>query len=418
MRVRSTASSRVMRLRAHARSVEPCASGRSSVWPDSPVSRPPASSSPARSASAAPTRPTRCARSSTSGHHRSCEESGEQSGTLSQEVERERGEPGRQRGRRRRTRRRVRRGRTWRAGCSAGGLSCALVEVELFGGECSYWACMPSKALLRPIEVPRRRDPAARHRRRSARRGRRAQAAGLVHRLRRTPPRRHRPGEVGRGHRHAGAARARARLDGEKRVRGRDARRLDAGSSRPGTPSSSPSAATPPSRRCRASPRPSPGPAARRPAARSVPRRLAVLGGGVVACEMAQAYRGLGAEEVTIIEVRRPAARPPGAVRGRAARAVLRGRRHRPSAPATKVVAVERPEPGGEVTLEIEGGDAVVADEVLVATGRRPRTRRPRAGVRRAAGRPVHRRRRLAARSRASTATGCTRSATSTAATS
>ena len=34
-----------------------------------------------------------------------------------------------------------------------GGLRVAIVERELLGGECSYWACIPSKTLLRPGEA-------------------------------------------------------------------------------------------------------------------------------------------------------------------------------------------------------------------------------------------------------------------------
>src|SRR6266496_3322268 len=47
---------------------------------------------------------------------------------------------------------------------ASGGLDVALVEVELVGGECSYWGCIPSKTLIRPGDVLAavRRVPGAR----------------------------------------------------------------------------------------------------------------------------------------------------------------------------------------------------------------------------------------------------------------
>jgi pyruvate/2-oxoglutarate dehydrogenase complex dihydrolipoamide dehydrogenase (E3) component len=34
-----------------------------------------------------------------------------------------------------------------------GGMRVAMVERELIGGECAYWACIPSKTLIRPAAV-------------------------------------------------------------------------------------------------------------------------------------------------------------------------------------------------------------------------------------------------------------------------
>ncbi|KAK5742825.1 Pyridine nucleotide-disulfide oxidoreductase [Elasticomyces elasticus] len=44
-------------------------------------------------------------------------------------------------------------GQTAAVRIAAAGLSILLVERELAGGECQNWACVPSKALLRPLEI-------------------------------------------------------------------------------------------------------------------------------------------------------------------------------------------------------------------------------------------------------------------------
>lgn len=44
-------------------------------------------------------------------------------------------------------------GREGAARLAQGGLSVAIVEPELVGGECVFYACMPSKSLLRPDEA-------------------------------------------------------------------------------------------------------------------------------------------------------------------------------------------------------------------------------------------------------------------------
>ncbi|WP_206060793.1 dihydrolipoyl dehydrogenase family protein [Nonomuraea basaltis] len=248
-----------------------------------------------------------------------------------------------------------------------GGLTAAVVEERLAGGECSYWACVPSKALLRPIDLAGevRRVPGLSL-------GEIDVAAVLAHR----------DEAVGR-YDDAGQVRwiegvpaefirGRGRLDGAKRVRVT----TEDGGERVLTARQAVVLAT----GSKAAVPPVPGLAEADPwtshevtAATEIPERLVVLGGGVVACEMAQAMHGLGARQTTLL-VRGGgllSRMEPFAGELLAESFAEAGIDVRTGA---GVVGIERPEPGGKVTVHLAEGPSLEADELLVATGRRPAT--------------------------------------------
>jgi len=103
---------------------------------------------------------------------------------------------------------------------------------------------------------------------------------------------------------------------------------------------------------------------------KEVPPRLAVLGGGVVGVEMAQAWSTLGSQ-VTLIEALDTLLSREEPFAGEQVGDSLRERGVdvRLGQKATKVSRTD-----GEVTVELEEGPAVTADELLVAIGRRPLT--------------------------------------------
>ncbi|MFC4534110.1 dihydrolipoyl dehydrogenase family protein [Sphaerisporangium dianthi] len=246
-----------------------------------------------------------------------------------------------------------------------GGLTVAVVEGGLAGGECSYWACVPSKALLRPVElaaevgrmpglrlgpidagaVLARRDEAVSH----------YDDTGQVRWIEGVP---------------ATFVRGRGSLDGPLRVRVAE----PGGGSRSLTARHAVVLAT----GSHAAVPPVPGLAEAEPwtshevtAVKAVPGSLAVIGGGVVACEMAQAMHGLGAARTTML-VRGDRLLPrmePFASELVAESFAASGIDVRTG---TGVVRVERSSPGGPVTVHLSSGALVEADELLVATGRRP----------------------------------------------
>lgn len=100
-----------------------------------------------------------------------------------------------------------------------------------------------------------------------------------------------------------------------------------------------------------------------------LPASLAVLGGGAIGCELAQAFRRLGAE-VTVIEAldRLLQREEPEASAAVADAFVAEGIQLRVG---QKVVRAEPLEGKSAAQLHLDGGDIVVADRVLVAVGRR-----------------------------------------------
>jgi len=251
----------------------------------------------------------------------------------------------------------------------AAGLSVAVVERELVGGECSYWACIPSKAMLRPVVAvaDARRVAGARQAVTGAvdapavfkRRDEwvtdwndEGQAAGL----------KGFGAELIRGH---------GRLDGHRRVAvatpdggtvtltARQAVVICTGS-RPALPELAGLAEARPWTNRQATD------------SRTVPGRLAIVGGGGVGVEMASAWQGLGSQVTLLAQADGLLSRMEpfaGELIGRG----LAGAGVEVRIGVT-VTAIRRPGGAGPVTLTLEEGGEVEADEVLFATGRQPLT--------------------------------------------
>ena len=244
------------------------------------------------------------------------------------------------------------------------GLEVALVERELVGGECSYWACMPSKALLRPAEllaevarVPGAAEAITRPLDADTVLARRDE---VIHGLDDSGQL---PWLESRG---IALIRGMARLDGERRVRVGDqvlsARRAVVVAVGSG-------AAIPPIPGLREI-----APWTNREATTtgSVPERLTILGGGVVGCELAQAWSSLGAQVAVVEALPRLLSREEPFAGEQVADALrARGVDVRVG---VKAIAAARAGEGGTFMLTLEDGAALESDALLVAVGRRPHT--------------------------------------------
>ncbi len=247
------------------------------------------------------------------------------------------------------------------------GLSAVIVESELVGGECSYWACMPSKALLRSgaaLRAARDVDGA-----KQAVTGDLDIAAVLRRRDTMTSD----WNDSGQVEWLQGAGidlvRGHGRLTGEKTVRvtaddgtttdlvARHAVAVCTGSAAllpdiPGLADISPWTSR------------------EATAVQSIPSSLAILGGGVVGAEMATAFASLGAEVTIVARSGLLGGTEPFAGELVAASLRERGVTVKTGTDATAA----RRDDDGHAVLELSDGTTITADEVLVATGRVPRS--------------------------------------------
>ena len=106
--------------------------------------------------------------------------------------------------------------------------------------------------------------------------------------------------------------------------------------------------------------------------ARTVPRRLAILGGGAVACEMATAWKQLGTDEITIIERGTRLIPKSEPFAGDLLKLAFE-KRGISVLTGTTIQLVNR-QPDGVARLTLSNGKTLSADQVLVAAGRSART--------------------------------------------
>jgi pyruvate/2-oxoglutarate dehydrogenase complex dihydrolipoamide dehydrogenase (E3) component len=248
-----------------------------------------------------------------------------------------------------------------------GGLRTALVESELVGGECSYWACMPSKALLRSSSVLRSARAVA---------GAKEAVTGEID-VKAVLERRNsftsNWKDESQAEWVAGAGidliRGHARFVAPKQIEvtGPDGRTTRYTATQAITVSTGSAALLPDI----------PGLSDARPwtsrdatSAQAIPPRLAIIGGGVVAVEMATAYAGLGSVVTLLSRGKILANMEPFAGELVGASLTDLGVSLRLN---TSPASIERLA-GGDAVIHLDDGSTIIADEVLVATGRTPRT--------------------------------------------